>query len=392
MIEPYNTFPANAHRPRERRAPFNERLRHPLKVVSPFINKNLQREYTVIMKYILFTGGGSAGHVVPNLAVMNELKYSHKIAYVGTGGIEEQLVKKYGYPFFRIDCPKLIRKVTAKNLAIPFRLKKAVSLAQDLLLREKPDLIFSKGGYASFPVAWAAKKANVPLITHESDYTPGLCTRMIAKRCKCVLTSFPETASLFSNGIHVSSPIRKELFQGDRIRARKKYSFSDEKPVLLVLGGGSGSRAINSALRSALPRLLKEWNVLHLCGKGNLSSDAFCGYVQREFEGDMASAYAAADVILARAGSNTVFELLALKKSAVFVPLEKSSRGDQLLNALYFQRKGLCRILREDNLTADSLRRAVIAALHDETVRANLQECSVENGTPKILSILKNFV
>ncbi len=342
------------------------------------------------MKYLLFCGGGSAGHVVPNLAVMSELKLTCKLAYMGTDGIEKKLVSDLGIPFFEVDCPKLVRSLSPENLKIPFRLGAAKKAALEILSREKPDLVFSKGGFASYPAVCAAAKLKIPVLTHESDFSPGLCTKMIAKRCKYVLTSFPETAKLFENGKCVGSPMRKELFRGDRLRARKKYSLPDDKPVLLVLGGGSGSRAINEAVRGHLGELLKSRRILHLCGKGNLLQDPPEGYVQREFESDMGSAYAAADLVLCRAGSNTVFETIALKKPTLFVPLERSSRGDQLQNALYFERRGLCRILRESGLS--TLPSALDALEKDEMLRFSLSACGIASGTPEILSLIKSLL
>lgn len=338
-------------------------------------------------KHILFTGGGSAGHVVPNLALMNELRYSRRISYMGTGGIESELVSTAGYTFFRVDCPKLIRSLAAENLKIPFRLHEAKKKAKEILQREKPDLVFSKGGFASYPAVWAAHKLKIPVLTHESDLSPGLCTKLVAKKCEYVLTSFPETAYLFKNGKCVGSPIRREILCGERTRARRKYAFGGNKPVLLVLGGGSGSRAINGAVRKNLEDLLAVFDILHLCGKGNAITDPPEGYVQREFESDMGSAYACADIVLSRAGSNTVFEILALKKPAVFVPLEKSSRGDQLQNALYFRDKGLCRVLRESELSA--LVSSLAQTCGDGKLKEALEEYSSESGTPLILSYIK---
>lgn len=339
------------------------------------------------MKHILFTGGGSAGHVVPNLAVMNELKYSHKISYMGTGGMEMHLVGNAGYRFFRVDCPKLVRAFTLENLKIPFRLNRAVKKAREILEREQPDLVFSKGGFASYPAVRAAQKLKIPVITHESDLSPGLCTKLIAKKCSRVLTSFPETAKLFKNGLCTGSPLRREILSGERSRARRKYGFTGEKPVLLVLGGGSGSRALNEAVRERLPLLLSRCNILHLCGKGNLADYPPEGYVQREYETDMGSAYACADAVLARAGSNTVFELIALKKPALLVPLEKNSRGDQMQNALYFEQRGLCKILREAEL--DLLPEAVEKLLSDEDLKSALANSEVKNGTPAAIEVIR---
>lgn len=342
------------------------------------------------MKRILFTGGGSAGHVVPNLAIMNELKYTHRITYMGTGGIEHTLIGNAGYPFFRVDCPKLVRSFTLENLKIPFRLKQAKREALAVLEREKPDLVFSKGGFASYPAVKAAQKLGIPVFTHESDLSPGLCTKLIAKKCKYVLTSFPETAELFKNGKCVGSPIRREILNGEKSRAVRKFCLPAGLPVLLVLGGGSGSLAINSAIRNNLPVLLKKFRILHLCGKGNLLDNPPAGYVQREFETDMGSAYACADLVLSRAGSNTVFEILALKKPAVLVPLEKNSRGDQLENALYFEKRGLCTVLREENLS--ELPATLNRTIKNAELASALKDADVSNGTPAILELIKNCI
>lgn len=343
------------------------------------------------MKKILFTGGGSAGHVVPNLALMRELRFSCDLAYMGTGGVEKGLIESAGYPFFEVDCPKLRRSFTLKNLGIPFRLFRAVRQAEAILEEEKYDLVFSKGGYASYPAMRAAQKLGIPTLTHESDLSPGLCTRLIAKRARHVLTSFPETAKRFPNGVFVGSPVRKELFAGDRLRARHKFGLPAEGEVLLVFGGGSGSHVLNEALENALEPLLTRFSVLHLSGKGNGEarkvSESGTVYLRKEFEPDMGGAYAAASLVLSRAGSNTVFEILALKKRALLVPLAHASRGDQVENAAYFSEKGLVRVLPESELV--SLNEKIYALADDIELVKNLENSCFESGTPRILSIMK---
>ena len=333
-------------------------MRRPFFALCPF-NKNGAVSYTVCMKKILFTGGGSAGHVVPNLALMRELRFSCDLAYMGTGGVEKGLIESAGYPF--------------------------------ILEEEKYDLVFSKGGYASYPAMRAAQKLGIPTLTHESDLSPGLCTRLIAKRTKHVLTSFPETAKRFPNGVFVGSPVRKELFAGDRLRARHKFGLPAEGEVLLVFGGGSGSHVLNEALENALEPLLTRFSVLHLSGKGNGEarkvSESGTVYLRKEFEPDMGGAYAAASLVLSRAGSNTVFEILALKKRALLVPLAHASRGDQVENAAYFSEKGLVRVLPESELV--SLNEKIYALADDIELVKNLENSCFESGTPRILSIMK---
>lgn len=341
------------------------------------------------MKRILFTGGGSAGHAVPNLAVMQELKGRYELAYMGTDGIERGLIAPFGCPYHLVNCPKLVRSLTPKNLTIPFRLLSAQRQALNILEEEPPDLVFSKGGYASYPAVWAAQRLHIPVLTHESDLTPGLCTRLVARKCRYVLTSFPETAKKFSNGRCVGSPIRRALFTGERRTARAKYGLG-EKPVLLVLGGGSGSHTLNEAVRANLDDILIRFDVLHLCGKGSILQEAPHGYVQREFETDMTSAYACADIALSRAGSNTVFELIALGKPALLVPLERGSRGDQLQNARYFAEKQLCMLLRERDLK--ELSSALLCLYGNAGVRTSLRQTAAANGTDAIVSVIREII
>lgn len=338
------------------------------------------------MKKILFTGGGSAGHVVPNLALMHELRYTHRLLYMGTGGIELNLVQDV--PFFRVECPKLVRGFSLENFKIPFRLHAAKQTALAVLDKEKPDLVFSKGGYASYPAVWAASKLQIPVLTHESDLSPGLCTRLIAKKCVYVLTSFEETAKKFKNGKFVGSPVRRDVLSGDRTRARRKFNFPEGAKVLLVFGGGSGSKVINEALDAALPAL-SDWTVFHLAG-GNAEQKTASNYLKKSYENDMGSAYAAADVVLCRAGSNTVFELLALKKPAVLVPLAHATRGDQQENAEYFRRQGLVRVLAESELFR--LAEEVNAAYNDRALRKKLEESDLSSGTEKIVKIIKEVI
>lgn len=338
------------------------------------------------MKNLILTGGGSAGHVVPNLALIPELKSRFNLFYIGTDGIERELLKGSGIPFYTISCAKLVRGSIVQNLLLPARFVKSVRAAKQALVSAKADAVFSKGGYVALPVVFAAKKLKIPVVSHESDLSAGIANKLIAKRCKLVLTSFPETAKTLKNGVYSGSPVRRELFTGDRESALAKYGFSGRKPVLLVFGGGSGSLAINRALEAALPRLLDDFDILHICGK-NEGEKKRAGYLPLEYEKDMASAYAAADFVLSRAGSNTVFELLALKKPALLVPLEnKRSRGDQIENAAYFEKRGLCRVLREPNLSAAALSSELERLQKDISLRRSLAAADFRPGNGTIVS------
>ncbi len=337
------------------------------------------------MKKIFFCGGGSAGHVVPNIAIMRALSGRYELGYIGTSGIEYGLVRAEGIKFFTICAPKLERGSLIKNLSLPCRLKESVAAAGDILQREKPCLLFCKGGYVSLPPALAAKKLGIPVIAHESDLSPGLANKLISRFSQVTLTSFPETAEKFRNGRFSGPPVRKEALKTSRARAKRKYGF-DEKPVVLVFGGGSGSAKINDAVRKAAKELCKKYNVLHLCGKGNAADARIDGYRQAEYVRDMGEVYACADYAVARAGSNSVFELLINRIPTLFIPLEnRSTRGDQPKNADYFLRAGLCRVLRERDLTPERLAKETYALAADEKLRRALLTSNVCCGNEKII-------
>lgn len=335
------------------------------------------------MKKILFTGGGSAGHVVPNIALIEQLRGEADICYMGTDGLEKELVRTLKIPYYQISCPKLVRGFSAQNLKIPAEFLRAEKSATEGLKTFRPDAVFSKGGYVALPVVFAAKKLKIPCLTHESDLSPGLANRLMARKCRYALTSFPETADRFRNGKYCGSPLRSKLFSGDRKEAIGKYGLDGSKKTVLVFGGGSGSKAINEALRKHVAALTKKYNVLHLCGRGNAVQSNLKNYVQIEFEADMGAAYAAADLVVARAGSNTVFEILALKKPSLLIPLEAGSRGDQPQNAEYFRRKGLCRVLRQSE--SGFLPEAIDDAFADEKLRENLALSDFSCGNANIL-------
>ena len=345
------------------------------------------------MQRILFTGGGSAGHVIPNLALMEELlsEGNIEVCYMGTNGIEKGLLTEWGIPFYEIDCPKLIRgkswSALKRNLHIPFEFYRAKQQALEGLKRLQPNVVFSKGGYVSLPVVWAAKKLGIPCFSHESDFSPGLANRLIARKCRYVFTSFPETAKRIPHGKYSGAPLRRSLFNATRANARKHFSIPFHSKVLLVFGGGSGSAPINAAVRKYIKRLTENYFVLHICGKGNIVESSLPGYRQLEFIADMGMAYACADLVISRAGAGTIFEILALKKPALLIPLEGQTRGDQVENAKFFQEKGLCHVLRQSDL--DHLAEAVEKAFQDTRIKERLQENAFQSGNECILTAIK---
>lgn len=316
------------------------------------------------MKKIVLTGGGTAGHVTPNLALLPSLKEAgYEVYYIGSyEGMEKSLVQDAGIPYYGIATGKLRRYFSLKNFTDPFRVIKGFNEAKKLMKELKPDVVFSKGGFVSVPVVMAAKKAKVPAIIHESDMTPGLANKLCFSSASKICCNFPETIDKLPNGkaVLTGSPIRQELLKGDAAKARELCDFHDDKPVILAVGGSLGAVALNKALRAILPRLTERFNVVHLCGKGKAdeSYNNIPGYYQMEYAKDeMKDLFAMADVVVSRAGANAICEFLALRKPNLLIPLPASaSRGDQILNAKSFVKQGFSLMLDEDtDLTDESL-------------------------------------
>ncbi len=346
------------------------------------------------MSKIVLTGGGTAGHIIPNVALIPYLKPAFdEIYYVGLkNGMEETLIKNAGLKFFGINATKLIREFNPKNLLIPFKIVKGFNQAKTILKEIKPDVVFSKGGYVSVPVAYAAKSLGVPIITHESDLSMGLANKLIAPCAEKVLTAFSETAKQIKKAEFTGLPIKKELFGYAKKDALAFYGFDGKKPVLLILGGSQGSKAINNCVNESTAELLPQFDILHICGKGNLPQNTHKGKVCVEFEPDMGKAFAAADLAVTRAGANSLFELLALQIPAIAVPLSKSSRGDQIQNANYFYKKGLLNVIYEENLTKESLLAAISATYADRyNFKRRLSAEKFSSATERIAQILSVY-
>ena len=347
-------------------------------------------------KTIVFTGGGTAGHVTPNLALIEKLDRSEwDIHYIGTSGMEKDLLKAIpDVTYHEIDSGKLRRYASFKTLSMPFHVQKGYHQAKNILKALKPAVVFSKGGYVSVPVV-AAARGLCPVLTHESDYTPGLANKIDAHFADKVLVTFADTVPYVkgNKGVHTGTPIRPELYRGSRERALRFTGLSGEKPVLLVTGGSLGAVAVNVAVREALPELLKTFDVVHLCGKGKADeSVSLPGYLQYEYISDeMADLFALADVVCSRAGANAVFELLALQKPMLLLPLSgASTRGDQELNAAYFEKRGYARVLKADEVNAQSVLREV-TALYEARERyiETMRHAEGVDGTEHILRLIR---
>lgn len=319
------------------------------------------------MKKIILTGGGTAGHVTPNLALLPGLQArGYEIRYIGSyNGIERKLIENAGIPYDGISSGKLRRYFDLKNFTDPFRVIKGYAEAVSLMRKYRPDVVFSKGGFVSVPVVLAAKLFKIPTIIHESDMTPGLANKICIPSAAKICCNFPETLQYLpkDKAVLSGSPIRKELLEGDRLIGLQYAGLSANKPVILVIGGSLGSVAVNKAVRSILPKLLETYQVIHICGKGNLDESLIGreGYVQYEYvDAPLRHLFAAADMIVSRAGANSICEILALRKPHILIPLSAAaSRGDQILNARSFEKQGFSTVLEEEAVTDESLYQAI---------------------------------
>ena len=314
-------------------------------------------------KKIVLTGGGSAGHVTPNIALIPALKKAgFEIYYIGSyNGIEKRLIEDYNIPYYGISTGKLRRYFDPKNFSDPFRVLKGFSESRSILKKIKPDIVFSKGGYVSVPVVRAAGALKIPYIVHESDMSPGLANKLSMSGAKKICCNFPETIELLpaDKAVLTGTPIREELGMGSREAGKKLCGFEDDKPVLMVIGGSLGAQSVNETVRYALPRLLPHFNVVHICGKEKMDNLKLTvpGYKQFEYvKSELKDIFAMADIVVSRAGANSICELLALKKPNILIPLStKASRGDQMLNARSFEQQGFSMVIDNDDLDEDIL-------------------------------------
>lgn len=350
------------------------------------------------MKKIVLTGGGTAGHVTPNIALIPGLKrMGYEIRYIGSyDGIEKKLIEDIGIPYTGISSGKLRRYMSAKNFTDPFRVLKGYSEAKSFMKSYRPDVVFSKGGFVSVPVVLAAKKYKIPVIIHESDMTPGLANKLSIPSATKVCHNFPETAEYLPKGkaVLTGSPIRAELLKGDSEKGLAMCGFKNDKPVIMVIGGSLGAVAVNNAVREALPVLLKSFHIVHLCGKGKMDSslENTEGYKQFEYiKDELKDLFAMSDIIISRAGANAICEISALKKPSILIPLSaNASRGDQILNANSFKKQGFSEVIEEENLTTKLLTDTVFSVYENRQKYIDAMEKSGQhNGVKIILELIK---
>lgn len=353
------------------------------------------------MTKIAFTGGGTAGHVSPNIALIQKLQKNDnppEMIYLGSkAGIEKEMIEKEAIPYFGISTGKFRRYRSLKNLSDPFRVLAGFFQAYRILGKQKPDLLFSKGGFVAVPPVLAAYFRRIPVIIHESDYSPGLTTKISSKFAKTICLTFEDTAKYLpkKKTVVTGTPIRDRLQNGNAAAGYGLTGFTPDKPTMLVMGGSQGSKAINEALITILPELTRNYQIIHLAGKGNAEKmpQEIPGYVCYDFlSEELADVFAITDFVLSRAGSNAIFEFLALKKPMLLIPLPLSaSRGDQILNAEYFEKKSYALTLKQEDITPETLLNAILALdRQKESILTQMTESA--DGTEKVLEVLNTML
>lgn len=346
-------------------------------------------------KTVILTGGGTAGHCLPCIALLSSLKkHFRKIYYVGReDGVERRIAEDAGLTYFDVPCVKLERKLTLKNLSVPFTLAKGVNASKRLISELQPDVVFSKGGYVALPVTLAAEKLKIPTVLHESDMSLGLANRLAVKKAAALLCGFKPLSYEYPRAVFTGNPIRAELFEKrDRKAIMRDFGFNEAKPVLLVFGGSQGAESINEITVKSLDDLLKNFSVLHVTGKNKRTDEVKNGYAEREYLSDIGAAFSIADVCVSRAGANALNELIALKIPTLAVPLPKgNSRGDQEQNAEYYRRLGAIRTLDEADMTKENFIKEIFATYANaEQLKRNAEKSIVPLANEKIVEeILK---
>lgn len=341
------------------------------------------------MSTIVVTGGGTAGHIMPHIALKPYLnKHFSKVIYIGSkNGMEKDIIKEHSdWQFFEIDTIKLDRSKFWKNFLIPFKFLQCKNQAKKILKQVRPNIIFSKGGYVSLPVVYAGKSLKIPIVAHESDLSLGLANRLSKHKCSCICTTFEKTANMIGNkGVYTGAPI---------IKSKTNTKIEHNLPLLLITGGSLGAMAINNAVWDCLDNLCKHFYVIHQVGKGNINiNKKHSNYKQIEFSNDMVDLIKQADIVVSRAGSNTIFELATYLKPMLLIPLPKGvSRGDQIDNARYFDSLGYAKVLLQENLNGETLLKSINSLYaQKEKYKQVLSKANFPDGAQKIMDILLTY-
>ena len=350
---------------------------------------------------IIMTGGGTAGHVTPNLALVPSLQEEgFEIKYIGSkDGIEKEIITSNNIPYYGISSGKLRRYFDIKNFTDPFKVIKGIHEARKILSKEKPDVIFSKGGFVTVPVVIAASMKKIPVIAHESDITPGLANKLASPFCDKLCVTFRESLQFVKNnkGVLTGSPIRKEILSGSKAKGKEICGFKNDKDIILIMGGSLGSKVINDNIRKNIDNILKYNNIIHICGKGNVdeSLKKLDGYKQFEYVSDeLKHLMQSADYIISRAGANSIFEFLALKKPTLLIPLSKNaSRGDQILNANSFKKEGFSLVMQEEELQEKGILEGIkMLKESKQDLVKNMNESKLNDGVKEIINVIKSSI
>ncbi|BFK81941.1 undecaprenyldiphospho-muramoylpentapeptide beta-N-acetylglucosaminyltransferase [Clostridium baratii] len=350
---------------------------------------------------IIMTGGGTAGHVTPNLALVPSLQEEgFEIKYIGSkDGIEKEIITSNNIPYYGISSGKLRRYFDIKNFTDPFKVIKGIHEARKILSKEKPDVIFSKGGFVTVPVVIAASMKKIPVIAHESDITPGLANKLASPFCDKLCVTFRESLQFVKNnkGVLTGSPIRKEILSGSKAKGKEICGFKNDKDIILIMGGSLGSKVINDNIRKNIDNILKDNNIIHICGKGNVdeSLKKLDGYKQFEYVSDeLKHLMQSADYIISRAGANSIFEFLALKKPTLLIPLSKNaSRGDQILNANSFKKEGFSLVMQEEELQEKGILEGIkMLKESKQDLVKNMNESKLNDGVKEIINVIKSSI
>lgn len=339
------------------------------------------------MKRIVLTGGGTAGHVYPALALLPELK-EYQVNYIGTNAMEKDIVAKFkNVNYYTINAVKLVRKLTVKNLLIPLKLLKSISQAKKFLKEIRPNVVFSKGGFVSVPVVIAAKKLGIPVVSHESDLSMGLANKIILKKCNVMCTTFCETAKLSPKCVWTGQPIRREILNGNASVIKQKFP-CNAKPFLLAIGGSLGAKFINEAIWDNIECLTNSYNVIHVIGNKNTPIECnIPNYLQIPYANNVGDLYAAADIVISRAGAGVISELLALQKPMLLLPLSKKcSRGDQIENANLYKKLGYCEMIEEENFSSKKLLQTLQKMQKNRPFYTNNMKNSKTNNANKTIA------
>ena len=356
-----------------------------------------KKRVCILKKKIILTGRGTAGHVMPNLALIPDLKANgFDIAYIyAKGGMEEEIVKGSGLRNYAISAGKLRRYFSLENLKDPFKIIKGYFQSRKILKKEKPDIVFSKGGFVSVPVVYAASSLKIPVVLHESDFSPGLANKLSIPKARKICASFEAALNHLpeKKAVLTGSPVRKEIFEGSREKGLQFTGLEGNKPILLVTGGSQGALEVNKAIDLSLKDLLEDFDIIHLRGKGKLNpeNEQISGYRQYEFIGEeLPDIFAVTDIVVSRAGANTIFEFLALGIPSLLIPLPlEASRGDQILNARFFEEKGFSMVLEQKDITPETLKSS-IKRLYEKSddLKKNMSLSSIKNGTKAVVDVI----